>query len=49
MAAGTTVEIEPRAEAVRNCVDLHKYDFRGVKERFFIGAETGERTAGSGR
>ena len=49
MATGATVEIEPRAEAFGNRINLHKYDFRGVKKRFFIGAETGKRTTGSGR
>jgi hypothetical protein len=49
MAAGATVEIEPRAEASGYRIDLHKYDLRGVKERLFIGAETGKRTTGRGR
>ena len=48
MATGATVQIEPRAEAARNCVDLDKYVARGLKERFFIGAETSKRGANTG-
>src|SRR4029077_12777770 len=48
MAAGATVEIETWTEAFGDRIDLHKYGFCGLKERFFIGAETGKRATGRG-